>query len=69
MDRANGFYPFGREFESLQRGMARKKWRSWEANLPEAARRRLLEIKQEQVALRKAAYEAKKRERRAKMKL
>jgi len=48
--------------------MARKKWRSWDANFSEAARRRLLEIKQEQVALRKAAYEAKKRERRAKMK-
>ena len=68
MDRANGFYPFGREFESLQRGMARKKWRSWDANLSDAARRRLLEIKQEMVAIRKAEYEAKKRERRDKMK-
>jgi hypothetical protein len=48
--------------------MARKKWRSWEASLPEAARRRLLEIKQEEIARRKSAYEAKKRERRAKMK-
>jgi hypothetical protein len=47
--------------------MARKKWRSWDANLSEAARRRLVEIKQEQVALRKAAYLAAKRERRAKI--
>jgi hypothetical protein len=48
--------------------MARKKWRSWDANLPEAARRRLLEIRQEQIAARKAAFLAAKRERRAKMK-
>jgi hypothetical protein len=48
--------------------MARKKWRSWEASLPEATRRRLLEIKQEEISRRKSAYEAKKRERRAKMK-
>jgi hypothetical protein len=48
--------------------MARKKWRSWDANFSEAARRRLLEIKQEEIARRKSAYEAKKRERRAKIK-
>jgi hypothetical protein len=47
--------------------MARKKWRSWEASLPEAARRRLLEIKQEEISRRKSTYEAKKRERRAKI--
>jgi hypothetical protein len=47
--------------------MARKKWRSWDANLSVEARRRLLEIKQEEIARRKLAYEAKKRERRAKI--
>ncbi len=48
--------------------MNRKKWRSWSANLSLEDRRRLLEIKQEEIALRKLAYEAKKRERRAKIK-
>jgi hypothetical protein len=47
--------------------MARKKWRSWDASLPEAARRRLLELRQEMMAIRKAEFLAKKRERRAKM--
>jgi hypothetical protein len=47
--------------------MARKKWRSWDANLPEAARRRLVEIRQEKIAVRKAAFLAAKRERRGKL--
>jgi hypothetical protein len=47
--------------------MARKKWRSWDASLPEDARRRLLEIKKERVETRKAAFLAAKRERRGKL--
>lgn len=58
MDRANGFYPFGREFESLQRGVVnrRKRWVNPADNLPPGWRRELAILRREQIAARKRAF-------------